>query len=121
MLQLVKTASEITSATCTLTRNFPEDEQYILVPTVRDHCFSILENASLGMARFDVASRQNFLTQAIIGIGELKASYNLCKSLDLISSDQHHALIEKTQVLRDQIKMAQDYIATLPPDGQATW
>ena len=46
MLQMVRTAAELADAIFRLTANFPPEEQYVMVPMLRDTSLTILEYAS---------------------------------------------------------------------------
>jgi four helix bundle protein len=116
MLQMVRSAAELADAIFRLTENFPPEEQYVMVPTLRDTSLTILEYASLGMARYDSPYRYILLSRALVSLNELSSHFVLCKRIGLMSRDSYKELTDTAMTLRDQLLSAIQSVGQADPD-----
>jgi len=115
MLQIVRTAAELVDQVYGITRNFPKEEEFVTVPILRDHALNVLENAALGMARFELSYRYIYLTRATMSLVELQKHLTLCKSFALMSPEDYNELVTALLVLKSQLEIALKQVDALDP------
>jgi len=119
MLRTVKSASELVTSVSRLTRRFPAEEQYVMVPMLRDIALTILENTALGMARLEHGSRYIALANAIASLNELISRFTLIKAIADLSDEDLKDVKLKCDVLRHQLDVAvknTEFVITEPPN-----
>ena len=114
MLRTVKSASEIVCLITRLTDRFPEEEQYVMVPVLRDTALTILENTAIGMARLDHGYRYIALTNAITALGNLNSKFILCKRIAVMTDKDIDDLKLKCDILKHQLSVAINNAEFLP-------
>ncbi len=116
MLQIVRSAAELADIIHRVTDTFPEEEQYVMVPVLRDAALSVLEYASLGMARYDTPYRYVLLSKALMSLNELSSHFILCKNIGVMSRQRYKELVDTGATLRDQIMNVMKDIGHVDPD-----
>ena len=119
MLRTVRSASELVTSVSRLTRRFPPEEQYVMVPMLHDLVLTILENTALGMARLEHGSRYIALANAIASLNDLVSRFTLVKAIADLSDEDLKDVKLKCDVLRHQLDVAvknTEFVHTEPPD-----
>jgi len=106
MLQLIRSAAELARLINRLTENFPPEEQYVMVPMLRDTALTVLEYAALGMARYDIPDRCMLLSRALVSLNELSSHFILCKTIGVMSPSTYQEILDSADLLRSQLMAA---------------
>jgi four helix bundle protein len=100
-----------------LTRSFPKDEVYGLIPQLRRAAVSVASNIAEGRGRLNVGEFRQFLGVAQGSIYELQTQLLVARKLGMGSDD----LLNGTEVLSNEIsKMLGAFIQTLNRKGEAS-
>ena len=103
MLSAVRSATELAVDIIRLTNKFPPEERFVLTKNLRDLALTVLEFTALGMARFDIPHRYNFLAQAMKSLVELNSQCMLCRTMRYITIEDHAEIVKSMKLLRKQL------------------
>jgi len=118
MFQVVGAAADFAELIYRVTGMFPAEERYITVPLLRDHALVILENASLGMARFDISYRYIYITRAIMSLNDIHAHFIFCKTMALLDQGLFNELVTAENILRSRLNEALKLVDQTDPFAQ---
>lgn len=117
--QVLRLAGDFAATVFMWTARLPEDERYMMVPMLRDAALSMLENASLGLARYSPTDRYRLLSRAQTSLEELHSRLSLCKVIGLLLPKDEAAFQDKYSALRNHLHAIADSlyrsIRDLPP------
>ena len=99
MLEVVRTAGELAVDVNILTAKFPPEDQHVMVPILRDHALTVIEQIALGTAQYRSDYRLNLLRGAITSLKGLSSRLALCRSIGLVPTDKHALLDHKISTL----------------------
>ena len=96
-LEVWKDSMDLVEDVYKSTRNFPNDEKYVLVPQIRRAAISIPFNIAEGYARNSTKELIHFLYISLGSLSELETQYIISKRLNYTLSDSITEMIELTR------------------------
>ena len=100
----------LTLEVCSLIKNFPTDQQYLLVSQLFRSCSSIPANIAEGFGRYTIKEKVRFLYISRGSAEETKYHLLLAKDLKYITQDQYDTLYV---ILTEIIKMLNGLIKSI--------
>jgi four helix bundle protein len=121
--QLLTLATDLASEVFRRTASFPQEEQYVMVPMLRDDALSVIENTALGMAGYHPIDRFRLLIRSRQALEDLHGRLVMCRTINLLSPADLYSLETKYDALHKQlvsiIEALQSAVQHLPPSS--TW
>jgi hypothetical protein len=99
-LKILTAASKLVIELRRLTNVLPPEEDFMLVPVMRDEVLGILENIALGSAGFNPVDRYRFLMAAKHYIDSLHSRIVLCRATGLFTKSDCSLLESRQEILK---------------------
>jgi hypothetical protein len=93
-------AAQISTEIRRLTLHMPPDEDFMMVPILRDEAFGLIENLAMGSAGYHPVDRFRFYVRARKNLDQLNAKLVVCRATGLLCRADTATIDAKSKTLK---------------------